>query len=328
MTKVAVVGATGLVGSTIIKLLESRNIEISELVPFASKRSAGIKIPFGEDELTVRELTEAATLEDFDYVLMSAGGQISLRYSPLFEENGAVVIDNSSAWRMNPEIDLIVPEVNQPSLNRKIIANPNCSTIQSVSPLKVLHDAFGLTRVAYTTYQSVSGSGWAGIEDLNRGERGEEPLNYPYPIYDNVLPHIDDFLENGYTKEEKKMIDETRKILDLPELSVTATCVRVPVKSSHSIAINVTFEKEATVEEVKEAFKNKPGIILKDNPDNLQYPMPIDAAGKDDIIVGRIRKDNSLKNTFHIWSVSDNILKGAALNAVQILDQLIKKELK
>ena len=194
--------------------------------------------------------------------------------------------------------------------------------------MKVLHDAFGLTRVAYTTYQSVSGSGWAGIEDLNRGERGEEPLNYPYPIYDNVLPHIDDFLENGYTKEEKKMIDETRKILDLPELSVTATCVRVPVKSSHSIAINVTFEKEATVEEVKEAFKNKPGIILKDNPDNLQYPMPIDAAGKDDIIVGRIRKDNSLKNTFHIWSVSDNILKGAALNAVQILDQLIKKELK
>lgn len=328
MTKVAVIGATGLVGSTILQLLETKNIEISELVLFASKRSAGKKIPFKDYELTVRELTKAATKEPFDYVLMSAGGQTSLHYSPLFEENGAVVIDNSSAWRMNPEIDLIVPEVNHPSLDRKIIANPNCSTIQSVSPLKILQDAFGLTRVAYTTYQSVSGSGWAGIEDLNRGERGEDPLNYPYPIYDNVLPHIDDFLENGYTKEEEKMIDETRKILDLPELPVTATCVRVPVKSSHSIAMNVTFEESPTVKEVKQVFRNKPGITLKDDPDHLEYPMPIDAAGKDDIIVGRIRKDNSLENTFHVWSVSDNILKGAALNAVQILNQLLKEETK
>src|SRR5699024_6240283 len=188
----------------------------------------------------------------FDYVLMSAGGNTSLHYSPLFEENGAVVIDNSSAWRMDAGIDLIVPEVNHPTLNRKIIANPNCSTIQSVSPLKILHDAFGLKRVAYTTYQSVSGSGWAGIEDLERGERGEDPLNYPYPIYDNVLPHIDDFLEDGYTKEEQKMIDETRKILDLPELPVTATCVRVPVKSAHSIAMNVTFENDTTIEEIQE----------------------------------------------------------------------------
>ena len=328
MTKVAVIGATGLVGSTILELLENKNIEISELVLFASKRSAGKKIPFRDYELTVRELTEKATKEPFDYILMSAGGQTSLHYSPLFEENGAIVIDNSSAWRMNPEIDLIVPEVNHPSLDRKIIANPNCSTIQSVSPLKVLQDAFGLRRVSYTTYQSVSGSGWAGIEDLERGERGDEPLNYPYPIYDNVLPHIDDFLENGYTKEEQKMIDETRKILNLPKLPVTATCVRVPVKSSHSIAINVTFEKETTVEAVKDAFRNKPGIILKDEPANLEYPMPIDAAGKDDIIVGRIRKDDSLENTFHIWSVSDNILKGAALNAVQILEQLINDQTK
>lgn len=226
---------------------------------------------------------------------------------------------------MDPEIDLIVPEVNQPSLDRKIIANPNCSTIQSVSPLKILKDAFGLKRVAYTTYQSVSGSGWAGIEDLERGERGEEPLNYPYPIYNNVLPHIDDFLENGYTKEEQKMVDETRKILGDPNLPVTATCVRVPVKSSHSVAMNVTFEKEPTVEEVKEAFRNKPGILLKDNPDNLEYPTPLDAAGKEGIFVGRIRKDESLKNTYHIWSVSDNILKGAALNAVQILETLLTK---
>lgn len=325
MTKVALVGATGLVGSTILKLLEERNVEIDELVLLASARSKGIEIPFKGTTLVVRELTEEVTKEAFNYVLMSAGGSTSLHYSPLFEENGAVVIDNSSAWRMDAEIDLIVPEVNRPTLNRKIIANPNCSTIQSVSPLKLLQEAFGLKRVAYTTYQSVSGSGWAGIEDLERGQRGEEPLNYPYPIYDNVLPHIDDFLENGYTKEEQKMVDETRKILSLPDLPVTATCVRVPVKSSHSIAINVTFEKETSVEEVKDVFRNKPGITLKDDPTNLEYPTPLDAAGKNNIFVGRIRKDDSLENTFHIWSVSDNILKGAALNAVQILEQLINE---
>ena len=322
--KVAVVGATGLVGSNILRLLEERNVPIDELVLLASSRSAGKEIPFGDSTVVVRELTEDVTKEGFDYVLMSAGGSTSLHYSPLFEENGSIVIDNSSAWRMNPEIDLVVPEVNQASLNRKIIANPNCSTIQSVSPLKILQDTFGLKRVAYTTYQSVSGSGWAGIEDLERGERGEEPTNYPYPIYNNVLPHIDDFLDSGYTKEEQKMIDETKKILGLPELAVTATCVRVPVKSAHSIAINVTFEKEASVEEIKEAFKNKPGIVLRDNPENLEYPMPIEAAGKNEIFVGRIRKDDSMENTFHLWSVSDNILKGAALNAVQILEDLIQ----
>lgn len=323
MTKVAVIGATGLVGSTILQLLEKKEMKIDEIVPFASARSAGIEIPFKGESLIVRELTEEVTKEDFDYVLMSAGGGISTHFSPLFEENGAIVIDNSSAWRMDPEIDLIVPEVNKASLNRKIIANPNCSTIQSVSPLKVLHDTFGLERVAYTTYQSVSGSGWAGIEDMERGERGEEPLNYPYPIYNNVLPHIDDFLENGYTKEEQKMIDETRKILQLPDLPVTATCVRVPVKSSHSIAINVTFTDNPTVEEVREAFKGKKGIILKDDPSNLEYPTPLDATGEEGIFVGRIRKDDSLENTYHFWSVSDNILKGASLNAVQILEQLI-----
>lgn len=323
MTKIAIVGATGLVGSTIINLLEERDLEFTEITLLASARSTGVEIPFQNEKLVVRELTEEVTKEPFDYVLMSAGGGISQHYSPLFEQNGAIVIDNSSAWRMDPEIDLVVPEVNQPSLKRKIIANPNCSTIQSVSPLKILQDAFGLERVAYTTYQSVSGSGWDGIEDLERGERGEEPLNYPFPIYDNVLPHIDDFLANGYTKEEQKMIDETRKILKVPDLPVTATCVRVPVKSSHSIAINVTFTENPTVEEVRAVFKDKKGIILKDDPTNLEYPTPLDAAGKEGIFVGRIRKDDSLENTFHIWSVSDNILKGAALNAVQILEQLI-----
>lgn len=325
MAKVAIVGATGLVGSTLLNLLEERDINVDEVILLASARSKGKEIPFKGETLIVQELTEEVAKEGIDYVLMSAGGSISLKFSPIFEKYGSIVIDNSSAWRMDPEIDLIVPEVNQPSLDRKIIANPNCSTIQSVSPLKILKDAFGLKRVAYTTYQSVSGSGWAGIEDLERGERGEEPLNYPYPIYNNVLPHIDDFLENGYTKEEQKMVDETRKILGDPNLPVTATCVRVPVKSSHSVAMNVTFEKEPTVEEVKEAFRNKPGVLLKDNPDNLEYPTPLDAAGKEGIFVGRIRKDESLKNTYHIWSVSDNILKGAALNAVQILETLLTK---
>lgn len=325
MYNIAIVGATGLVGSTILEILETHNLPIKELTLLASSRSAGTEIPFKGEQIVVRELTEEVAKEPFDYVLMSAGGETSKHYSPLFEENGAIVIDNSSAWRMDPEIDLVVPEVNRATLDRKIIANPNCSTIQSVSPLKLLADAFGLKRVAYTTYQSVSGSGWAGIEDMERGQRGEEPLNYPYPIYNNVLPHIDDFTENGYTKEEQKMIDETRKILNLPDLPVTATCVRVPVKSSHSIAINVTLEKEATVEDVREVFKDKEefGITLKDDPSNLEYPTPLDAAGKEGIFVGRIRKDDSLDNTFHVWSVSDNILKGAALNAVQILEQLI-----
>ncbi len=325
MYNIAVVGASGLVGSTILNILEKKDLPIKELTLLASARSAGKTIPFKGKDIVIRELTEEVTKEDFDFVLLSAGGGLSLKYAPLFEENGAIVIDNSSAWRMNPEIDLIVPEVNQASLKRKIIANPNCSTIQSVSPLKILDKAFGLKRVAYTTYQSVSGSGLAGIEDLERGERGEEPENYPYPIYDNVLPHIDDFLDNAYTKEEQKMIDETRKILDLPNLAVTATCVRVPVKSSHSVAMNVTLEKEATVDEVKEVFKNKPGIILKDDPEKLEYPTPLDATGKDEIFVGRIRRDDSLENSFHIWTVSDNILKGAALNTVQILEQLMNQ---
>lgn len=325
MYKIAIVGASGLVGTTILEILERKNIPIKELTVLASARSAGKKILFKGEELTIRELTEEVTKEGFDYVLLSAGGAISLKYAPLFEENGSVVIDNSSAWRMNPEISLVVPEVNQANTNRQIIANPNCSTIQSVSPLKVLQDAYGLKRVAYTTYQSVSGSGLAGIEDLARGQRGEEPLNYPYPIYDNVLPQIDDFLDSGYTKEEQKMIDETRKILNLPTLPVTATCVRVPVKSSHSVAINVTLDKETTVEEIKNAFKNKVGIVLKDDPTHLKYPTALDAAGKDEIFVGRIRRDDSLENTFHLWTVSDNILKGAALNTVQILEQEINK---
>lgn len=323
MYSIAVVGATGLVGSTMLELLERKNIPIKELTLFSSARSAGNEIQFKGKTYIVEELTEEKTSGSYDYVLMSAGGDTSLKFSPLFEQHGSVVIDNSSAWRMDPEISLVVPEVKPPSLSRKIIANPNCSTIQSVGPLNILAEAYGLKRVAYTTYQSVSGSGWKGIEDLKRGERGEDPINYPHPIYNNVLPHIDVFQEDGYTKEEVKMIEETRKILDLPALPVTATCVRVPVTSAHSVAINVTLEKETSTEEIKALFNNNPYVTLEDDPKQNIYPMPVNAGGKEGIFVGRIRKDNSLPNTFHVWTVSDNILKGAALNAVQILEQLI-----
>jgi len=324
MYNIALVGATGLVGSTMLDLLEKENIPFNSFTLLSSARSAGKEIEFRGETYVVEELTEEKTKGHFDYVLMSAGGETSKQFSPLFEEQGAVVIDNSSAWRMDPEIDLIVPEVNHASLDRKIIANPNCSTIQSVGPLSVLKHSFGLKRVAYTTYQSVSGSGHKGIEDFERGARGEEPLNYPYPIYNNVIPHIDDFLDNGYTKEEQKMIDETQKILNLPDLPVTATCVRVPVTSAHSVAMNVTLESEPTVKDIKNAFKNQPSIVLQDDIEKNVYPMPVFAGGKEEIYVGRIRKDETMENTYHVWTVSDNILKGAALNALQILEQLIQ----
>lgn len=326
MLNIAVVGATGLVGKTMLEMLELKNIPYSSITLFSSARSAGKEVTYKGKIYVVEELTEEKTDGGYDYVLMSAGGDTSLRFAPLFEKAGAVVIDNSSAWRMDPTIDLVVPEVNKASLDRRIIANPNCSTIQSVVPLKPLADACGLKRVAYTTYQSVSGSGWKGIEDLERGEHGEGPLNYPKPIYHNVIPQIDVFLDNGYTKEEDKMIRETQKILNDASIAVTATCVRVPVPHAHAVAINVTLEAEPTVQELKAVLADFPGIILMDDPSNGLYPTPLDAAGKEGVFVGRIRKDNSLKNTYHLWSVSDNILKGAALNAVQILEELLLRK--
>ena len=325
MTTLAVVGATGLVGQTVLQLIEKKDIPFSSLTLFSSARSAGKEIEFKDETYIIEELTEEKVNGGFDYVIMSAGGNTSLHYAPLFEQAGAVVIDNSSAWRMDDSIDLIVPEVNKPSLNRRIIANPNCSTIQSVVPLKALQDAFGLKRVAYTTYQSVSGSGWKGIEDLDKGSRGEAPTNYNKPIHHNLIPQIDDFTEDGYTKEEVKMIKETQKILNQSDLDVTATCVRVPVPHAHAVAINVTLASEPSVEEFKQVLKDFPSIVLMDDPAQEIYPTPLDAAQKEEIFVGRIRKDASLKNTYHLWSVSDNILKGAALNAVQILQSLIKE---
>lgn len=324
MTKLAVVGATGLVGTKILETIDRKNIPFDELVLFSSRRSAGQKVDFQGQTYTVQELTEQATEDHFDYVLMSAGGGTSAQFAPLFESNGATVIDNSSQWRMTEDVDLIVPEVNAPTFKRGIIANPNCSTIQSVVPLKPLQEQFGLKRVAYTTYQAVSGSGMKGKQDLENGAKGLSPEAYPHPIYNNVLPHIDVFLENGYTKEEQKMIDETRKILTEPELNVTATCVRVPVQDSHSVHINVTLDQPTTVKEIQDVLEKDPRVVLVDDPENNVYPLAIHSTGRDEVFVGRIRKDDSLDNTFHLWVTSDNLLKGAALNAVQILEQVLK----
>ncbi|PTE78585.1 aspartate-semialdehyde dehydrogenase [Staphylococcus equorum] len=323
MTKLALAGATGLVGRKMLETIDRKGVEFDELVLFSSARSAGENIEFQGNNYTVRELTEDAAKESFDYVLMSAGGSTSEHFSPIFEQAGAIVIDNSSQWRMTEGVDLIVPEVNEPVLDRKIIANPNCSTIQSVVPLKPLQEQFGLKRVAYTTYQAVSGSGVKGKQDLAEGANGKAPEAYPHPIYNNVLPHIDTFLEDGYTKEEQKMIDETRKILKDDELKVTATCVRVPVQDSHSVHMSVTLEKEATVSAIQELFENDDRVVLEDDPQNNVYPLAINSTDRDEIFVGRIRRDETLDNTFHVWCTSDNLLKGAALNAVQILEQVM-----
>ncbi|AXZ23467.1 aspartate-semialdehyde dehydrogenase [Staphylococcus warneri] len=324
MTKLAVVGATGLVGTKMLETLDRKEIPFNELVLFSSARSAGQKIEFKGKTYTVQELTDEAASEHFDYVLMSAGGGTSEHFAPLFEQAGAIVIDNSSQWRMTEDVDLVVPEVNEPHFTRGIIANPNCSTIQSVVPLKVLQDAYGLSRVAYTTYQAVSGSGVKGKRDLSEGANGKAPEAYPHPIYNNVLPHIDVFLENGYTKEEQKMIDETRKILNDKDLKVTATCVRVPVQDSHSVEMDVTLNQDTTVEAIQELFDKDDRVVLVDNPAKNEYPLAIHSTGKDDVFVGRIRRDDTLDNTFHVWCTSDNLLKGAALNAVQVLEQVLK----
>lgn len=289
----------------------------------ASAKSAGKKLNFRGREVIVEELKDSSFDKDIDYALFSAGGDTSLRYAPIAEAHGVVVIDNSSAWRMDPEIDLVVPECNRPSLKRRIIANPNCSTIQSVVALKPLNDAYGIKRIAYTTYQAVSGSGLGGIKDLENGQKGIAPEKYPHPIYNNVLPHIDVFLDNGYTKEEMKMILETKKILELGnDVSITATCARVPVFNSHSVEINVSLKKDASIEDIRDLLRKAPGLVLMDDPQNNVYPMAIDATGHDEVYVGRIRRDISQENSYHIWCVADNIRKGAASNAVQIAELL------
>ncbi len=327
MYNIAIVGASGLVGGTFLKVLEERDLPIKNLYLFASARSAGKEVVFKGKTLVIEELTENSFDREIDIALFSAGGDISKKFAPIASEKGVIVVDNSSAWRMDENVPLVVPEVNLEDIfkNNGIIANPNCSTIQSVVPLKVIDELYGIKRVVYSTYQAVSGSGIKGIEDLQRGLKGEEPKTYPHPIVNNCLPHIDSFLENGYTKEEEKMINETRKILNKKNLPITATCVRVPVLNGHSISINVELEREANLEELKVKFRETKGIVLEDDVKNNRYPLATEANGTDEVYVGRLRKDFSIEKGLNLWVVADNIRKGAATNAVQIAEILMKK---
>lgn len=325
---VAIVGATGLVGSTFIKVLEEKNeIKIDKAYFYASSKSAGKSIVFrGKEYKVIKLCKENIVGKQIDYALFSAGGSVSKEFAPVFAQIGAVVIDNSSAWRMEKDVPLVVPEVNIESAkkNNGIIANPNCSTIQCMLPLKALHDKFGLKRVTYTSYQAVSGSGMKGIADLENTTKGESPSFYAYPIYNNCIPHIDAFLENGFTKEEMKMVNETRKILGLSNLPVSATCVRVPVKNSHSIDILAEFNNPVDIEEARKVLERFEGIVVIDDVEKNKYPVPTMATGLDKVLVGRIRVDIANENALRFWCVADNIRKGAASNAVQIMEKLIK----
>lgn len=326
MYKLAIVGATGVVGRTVLKILEEKNLPINEYVLFSSKKSAGSIINFMNKEYVVKELTETSfNDEHFDFAIFSAGGNTSLKFAPIASSTGCIVIDNSSAFRMDENVPLVVPEVNPEDLkwHYGIISNPNCSTIQAMLPIKALDKNFRVKRIVYSTYQAVSGAGRYGIEDLENGIKNLPPKKFHYPIFNNCLPHIDMFEENGYTKEEMKMIEETKKILHNDNLKVTATTVRVPVLNGHSESINVEFEKEFEIEEVKEILRNSKGIILKDDTLNNIYPLAKMSNGKDEVFVGRIRRDESINNGLNMWVVADNIRKGAATNAVQILEEVI-----
>ena len=329
MKNIAIVGATGLVGSNFIKIIEEKKIRFDQLYLYASSRSAGKTVLVNDKEYTVIELSKENILDkQIDYALFSAGGGISALFAQYFVEIGAVVIDNSSQFRMDKDVPLVVPEVNMSdAFNHKgIIANPNCSTIQSVLPLYVLDELYGVKTVHYATYQAVSGSGLKGIKDLEDTSNGLVPSNYPHPIYNNCLPHIDRFLENGYTYEEMKMINETKKILNNDDLLVSATCVRVPVINSHSVEMNVELNQPFSIEDIKKAMSLHDGITLMDDVANNIYPLAGYATGKDDVFVGRIRQDITHPNKLHLFCVADNIRKGAALNAVQILEELERSE--
>ena len=325
---IAIVGATGLVGSTFIKVLEDRKFPYENVYMMASAKSAGTTLEFDGKSYVVEELTEQSFDKDIDIALFSAGGGTSAKFAPIAASKGVVVVDNSSQWRMDPEVPLVVPEVNPEDAfkHKGIIANPNCSTIQAMVPLKPLMDKYGLKRIVYSTYQAVAGSGVKGIKDLEEGLKGNDIMGaYPHPIANNCIPQIDVFLENGYTKEEMKMIDETHKILGNDNIGVTATTVRVPVFTSHSESINVEFEKDFdSIDEIKELLANFPGIILSDDPENSVYPLAREATGKDEVFVGRIRRDFSIKSGINFWCVADNVRKGAASNAVQIAELLVK----
>lgn len=329
---VAVVGATGMVGGKFLEVLTERQLPVDNYYLFASAKSAGKKIDFMGKEHTVIELTKENVISlkgKVDFALFSAGAGVSKEFAPIFAEIGAIVVDNSSQWRMHDDVPLVVPEVNPEDVkwNHGIIANPNCSTIQAVVALKPLYDKFGIKRVVYSTYQAVSGAGVAGYNDLKDGINGVAPKKFPRPIAYNMLPHIDVFMEDGYTKEEWKMIVETRKILHDQSLRVTATTVRVPVFYGHSESINVEFCKKCEKQDVVNALENFPGIIVMDDVKNNVYPTPLDAENHDEVFVGRIRMDESVDSGANLWVVADNIRKGAATNAVQIVELLIKNAL-
>ena len=324
---VAVVGATGLVGQTFLKVLKERKFPVENLYLYASARSAGKVINWEGKDYTVIELKDENIKDDIDVALFSAGGGVSKEYAPKFRDKGAVVVDNSSAWRMDKDIPLVVPEANPEALKNHggIIANPNCSTIQVMPILKVLQDKYGLKRVVYSTYQAVAGAGKKGLDDLENNLQGKPSTNFPHQIAFNALPHIDVFLENGYTKEEEKMINETKKILNLPDLKVTATCVRIPVKFGHGVSVNVELERPFELEDVVKAFEEKEGVIVQNDGKNKVYPMPITAQDTDEVYVGRIRRDDTVDNGLNLWVVADNIRKGAATNTIQIAETLIKE---
>lgn len=327
---VAIVGATGMVGRQFINILAERNFPINNLYLFSSSRSAGSSISFNGSNVIVEELKEEnITNKKIHLALFSAGGNVSLEFAPVFTKNGAIVIDNSSAWRMNPSVPLVVPEVNWEDIkwHSGIIANPNCSTIQAVVALKPLADKYGIKRIVYSTYQAVSGAGVQGFNDLKDGMSHVSPKKFQYPIAYNVIPQIDVFMDNGYTKEEMKMIDETHKILHSDNIKVTATTVRVPVFHGHSESINVELNQEFNLDDVFSLFKNFSGITVMDDIKNNIYPMPVEIEGHDDVYIGRIRRDFSTDNGLNLWVVADNIRKGAALNAIQIAEVIVKENL-
>ena len=333
--KVAVVGATGLVGTKMLQVLAERNFPVTELIPVASERSVGKEVEFKGKKYKIISMTDAIAAKPA-VAIFSAGGSTSLEWAPKFADAGITVIDNSSAWRMDPTKKLIVPEINADSLGKddKIIANPNCSTIQMVVALNPLHKKYNIKRIVVSTYQSVTGTGKKAVDQLmgerakaEKGSNGEYPMAYKYPIDLNVIPQIDVFLDNGYTKEEMKMVNETKKIMRDDAIRVTATTVRIPVMGGHSESVNVEFSNDFTLEDVRSLLSNAPGVVLVDEPATQQYPMPMDAHEKDEVFVGRLRRDETQPNTLNLWVVSDNLRKGAATNAVQIAEYLVSKNL-
>ncbi len=325
--RIAIVGATGLVGSKMLQVLEERDFPVTEIIPVASEKSIGKEITFKNKKYKVVSAADAIAASP-DIALFSAGGSTSLSLAPQFAEAGITVIDNSSAWRMDPDKKLIVPEVNAHVLTEddKIIANPNCSTIQMVLVLNPLHKKYKIKRVVVSTYQSVTGTGVKAVQQMmNERENIKGDMAYKYPIDKNAIPHIDVFLDNGYTKEEMKMVNETRKIMGDDSIQLTATCVRIPVVGGHSESVNIEFEKDFDLDEVKDILSETPGVVLQDDVDNFVYPMPLTAHEKDDTFVGRLRRDESQPNTLNCWIVSDNLRKGAATNAVQIAEYLMSE---